>query len=751
MATRRWLRRCVLPCAALLGTAAAVLPAQTPRHPPAQQPYRWKNVQIVGGGFVSGIVFHPTAPGVRYARTDMGGAYRWNEGAHRWEPLLDWVSYDDRNLMGVESLALDPSDPDRVYLALGTYTAPQVPDGAILRSSDRGATFQRTNVPFKMGGNENGRGNGERMAVDPNDGRILYLGTRHDGLWRSTDRGVTWSRVATFPDVAERQGGSGSGIVFVVFNARSGGEAAPSSTIYAGVSLMGRDNLFRTTDGGTTWKPVPGQPTSYRPNHAVLASNGLLYVTYGTEPGPWPMRNGAVWRLDTRADAWTEVTPQRPDPQDHGFGYVSVAVDARQTSRLIAASFGRPGGEEIFRSTDGGASWRPLFASGGKLDASGAPYVAYTPIHWLFDIEIDPANPDHAMFTTGYGGYETFDLTDADAGRPTSWTVMGTGIEETVPLDLASPNEGAHLITGVGDYGGFVHWDLDRAQPGTYFLNPRFGNTNSVAVAEKRPAVIVRAGRPAEPRESSALGYSLDAGRSWQPAAMPTPASTLGRVAVSADGANWIWTPERDSTYMTRNRGVTWTPVHGLPPGPGVVADRVDPRRFYALDLFGGRLFLSTDGGSSFQARALKLPPGSPAPSDPWNRGDRRGGQDRLYTTPGREGDLWLAAFDGLYHSRDHGESFRRLGGVQELHAFGFGKGAAGASYPSLFLVGTIEGVRGIFRSDDAARSWVRINDDRHQWGLVLLVTGDPRIHGRVYVGTHGRGALYGDPIGPAK
>jgi len=84
-------------------------------------------------------------------------------------------------------------------------------------------------------------------------------------------------------------------------------------------------------------------------------------------------------------------------------------------------------------------------------------------------------------------------------------------------------------------------------------------------------------------------------------------------------------------------------------------------------------------------------------------------------------------------------------------HAFGFGKGAAGASYPSLFLVGTIEGVRGIFRSDDAARSWVRINDDRHQWGLVLLVTGDPRIHGRVYVGTHGRGALYGDPIGPAK
>ena len=47
----------------------------------------------MGGGFVDGIVFHPTAKGVRYARTDMGGAYRWNGQTRRWEPLLDWVSY----------------------------------------------------------------------------------------------------------------------------------------------------------------------------------------------------------------------------------------------------------------------------------------------------------------------------------------------------------------------------------------------------------------------------------------------------------------------------------------------------------------------------------------------------------------------------------------------------------------------------------------------------------------------------------
>jgi hypothetical protein len=118
---------------------------------PSIEPYHWKSVQIVGGRFVDGIIFHPTEKGHCDCRTDMGGAYRRNGSTLQWEPLLDWISYEDHNLMGVESIALDPSDPNRVYLACGTYTLPEVPNGAILRSNDRGKTFLRTDVPFKMG------------------------------------------------------------------------------------------------------------------------------------------------------------------------------------------------------------------------------------------------------------------------------------------------------------------------------------------------------------------------------------------------------------------------------------------------------------------------------------------------------------------------------------------------------------------------------------------------------------------------
>jgi photosystem II stability/assembly factor-like uncharacterized protein len=697
--------------------------------------YTWKNVQIVGGGFVSGFVLHPSAPDVRYARTDIGGAYRWNEDGRRWEPLMDWVSYEDTNLMGVESIALDPADPDRLYLALGTYTGANRPDGAILHSSDRGATFLRTNVPLEMGGNENGRGNGERMAVDPNDGRILYLGTRHAGLWRSRDRGASWSRVEQFPDVTETPA-TGSGIVFVVFDA--------SSTIYVGASLMGRDNIFRSTDSGSSWEAVSGQPTHYRPNHAVLATNGVLYVSYGTDPGPRRMVDGAVWKLDTKSDIWTDITPDKPAADGgRAFGYAAVAVDAANPQALIASTFRRPRGDEIFRSTDGGETWKPVFGGGGTYDFSLAPYVAATPIHWLFDIEIDPTDPDHALFTTGYGGYETFNLTDMDDGRATRWSVLSTGIEETVALELLSPPEGAQLITAIGDYAGFVHHDLDKPVAEGAFDNPRFGNTSGIALAEQRPAVVVRVGVPANDGGTTTIGYSLDGGASWQPTrATPRSDSRAGHIAVSADGATWIWTPERSPPYTTRDRGATWSPVAHLPDGTRVIADRVDAQRFYAMDLFGGGLFSSSDGGATFQAQPLRLPGALPGRG---RRGDPRGGQDRLYATPARRGDLWLAAFDGLYRSADS-RSFSRLEGVQQIHGFGFGKAAPGTDYPALYLIGVVDGVRGVFRSDDTARSWVRINDDDHQWGLLLHVTGDPKRYGRVYVGTHGRGVLYGDP-----
>ncbi len=268
---------------------------------------------------------------------------------------------------------------------------------------------------------------------------------------------------------------------------------------------MGKPGLFRSDDAGVSWKLVPGQPTKYRPNHAVLASDGNLFVSYGTDPGPMPMVDGAVWKLDTRSGAWTDITPDKPDAQ-RKFGYGAVSVDARNPKVVIASSFYRPKGEEVFRSTDGGATWKPVFGSGGVYDYALAPYVKDTDIHWLFDIELDPSNGDHAMFTTGYGGWETYDLGNLDKNLPTHWSVMSPGIEETVALALYSPTKGAPLVTAIGDYSGFVHRDLDKPAPDGNPKPPFLGNTKDVSGAPLNPNVIVRVGHAR--KEGANLGYS---------------------------------------------------------------------------------------------------------------------------------------------------------------------------------------------------------------------------------------------------
>jgi len=726
--------------------------------------YQWKSVRITGGGFVDGIIMHPKAKDVRYCRTDMGGAYRWDNNIKEWVSMLDWINYEDNNLVGVESIAVDPNDPATVYVACGTYT--RSPNGAIMTSHDGGRTFSRVDMPFTMGGNENGRGNGERMMVDPRNSDIIYLGTRLDGLWRSVDKANSWEKVRSFPDISEPMNmaagprsyfNRGCGIIFVVFDHNTATDKG-CSTIYAGVSLMNRDNIFVSRDYGQTWQAVPGQPQAYRPTHGVLADNGILYVTYGTNPGPMQMEDGAVWSFNTQTSAWQEISPVKTDPENGvKFGYAAVSVDQQNPQHIIVSTFNRIvpdkyAEDDIFRSTDGGATWKPIFAGNTIMDYSLAPYTEFTPLHWMFDIEIDPFDSNHAMFTTGYGGWETFNLADLDNDQPVKWQIMSTGIEETVPLELYSPKEGAHLISAIGDYGGFTHFDLDKPSPSGSHAKPWYANTNGIAGAENQPNIVVRVGTvSAHHPEGKALSYSDDQGVTWsEPATMPHDRAANGHIAVGADGKNWIWTPGRMPVFHTSDKGATWEESQGIAENTRVIADRVNPMRFYGFNISTGVFYESTDGGLTFtndtilpRAQSQFQFPGQQR--QPENRGDTRGGQDRIYATPGIERDIWIAAYDGLYHlSADNYP--QKMDKVRRLLGFGFGKEKPGSTYPALYMIGTVNGVHGFFRSDDMAKSWIRINDDNHQYGLVLHIMGDPKKYGRVYVGSHGRGILYADP-----
>ena len=611
--------------------AAAVLSlwpraaAQTPAgQPPPAQPYVWRNVVMGGGGFVTGIVFHPLAKNLIYARTDVGGAYRWDDLAQKWIPITDCLGAADNNLMGIESIALDPSDPKRVYLATGTYSRG---DAAILRSDDQGRTFQRTDVPFKMGGNETGRFNGERLAVDPNDGEILFFGSRRDGLWRSGDRGVTWQQVGGFPNIEPDQPPPVSdtttnarprfrrgfrqqqavGIVSVVFDAASGRTGQATPNIFAAVSTL-ETNFYFSADAGATWQAVPGQPVGLRPNHLVLSPDGMFYLTYGREPGPSDMSDGAVWKFNPKDKVWTNITPLKSPDAGQPFGYGAVAVDAQHPSTIMVTTFAHWHPHDlIFRSTDGGAHWTQLWQNDTEWDYSSAPYTKRRTPHWMGGMAINPHNSDQVLFTTGYGIWSCVNATKADSGQPTRWVFLDDGLEETVPLALISPSKGAHLISGVGDIDGFVHEDLNVSPAQGTYAGPQFGNTEDLAFAGKNPLVIVRTGT-AENQELRAA-FSRDGGATWQALASEPPTGYgAGNIAISADAKIIVWTPRGGEPFFTTNWGADWTACAGLTTGIRVVADTVNPQIFYACDSRSGKFYYSTNGAVSFTAAAAALP-----------------------------------------------------------------------------------------------------------------------------------------------
>jgi photosystem II stability/assembly factor-like uncharacterized protein len=533
------------------------------------------------------------------------------------------------------------------------------------------------------------------------------------------------------------------GIVCVLFDPASGTTGRPTPVIYAAASTFST-NSFRSLDGGNTWQAVEGQPVGLRPNHLVRASDGMIYASYGREPGPSIMTDGAVWKFDPKKNIWADITPLKPAGSDQRFGYGGVAVDARHPATIMVTTFyhWKPH-DLIFRSTNSGANWTQLWQENTAWDHSTAPYTKTRTPHWMGDIKINPFNPDQVLFTTGYGIWSCSDITVADAGRPTHWEFFNHGLEETVPLGLISPPEGAHLLSALGDLDGFRHDDLTRSPEPDTFTGPRFPNSESIAFAGKNPQIIVRTGNGGNEHVRAAI--SLDGGESWQAlGAEPPDSGGAGSIALSADGKTIVWTPRQGAPHFSTDRGTNWVACLGLGPRLAVVADSVNRARFYAFDSDTGRLYASTNGAVSFVAGAAEL---LKAAGFAGGFGGSGGAGGVLYATPGCEGDLWLAfRSGGLYHSTNAGSAFTKLGAVNEAYSLGFGKAAPGRDWPALYLAGKVGTVQALFHSDDNGVTWLRINDDQHQYGWVNHVTGDPRIYGRVYFATGGRGIVYGDP-----
>jgi hypothetical protein len=691
--------------------------------------YTWNPLPIGGGGFVTGIFPAKTQQGVVYARTDVGGAYRWDNTNSTWVPLMDWISQDDMGLMGIDSMAVDPKNAANIVMLAGiTYFS----NGktAIMRSTNYGASWTVTDVTaqFKTHGNGYGRQSGERLAFDPGSSNILYVGTRYNGLFKSTDSGASWTRMNGI-DVTTTPNGNGIDLVLPDPSSVVNGVA---QRLIVGVSRYSYTgpNLYRSDNGGQSFYPISGAPGNLMPQRGAFDGQGNLYITYANGVGPGAidpkeipdqvLNQGAVMKYNVNTGSWTNVSPN-----GYNVPFSGVSVDATNANRVIVSTVGiywaqwkgsdgnAMGGDRIFLSTNGGGSWTDLVANGLKA-TGGVDWSVDASIHWAGSVVFDPFNGQTAWVTSGNG---LFKSTNVGAAQPT-WTFNVSGLEETGVNGIVSVPNGP-LITGQGDVGGFRYYNtwVYGAR-----LEPYIGTINGLAIAGSNGSVLARVGNKVQ--------VSLNSGVNWFNAGITNGSG--GQVALSANGGVLLHSPDSSSvTYRSVNNGTSWTAVNNLNiTNAYVKGDSYNSNLFYAYDRTNGKFWVSYDGGVNFYNTTTL---------SAW-------GNDHIGVAPGIQGDIWVPMYNqGLMRSTNSGSTFTQVGGVTECRGIGFGKAATDSNYPTIFIWGIVNGVRGMYRSTDAGNTWLYISDWAHQYGADgTVVTGDMNTFGTVYMSTMGRGVAVG-------
>jgi hypothetical protein len=718
----------------------------------------WTAAKWGGGGYVTGVIYHPTNSSLLYARTDVGGAYRWNAANSTWTPITDGIGWGggEGRYHGVESLALDPNNDQLVYMMTGD-TANQDAHGRIYISSDRGTTWTHYDLPFAVGGNDDARAYGERLAVDPQNPTTLMYGSRKAGIWKSTDSGHTWSQLTGFSTTTTTGWNNMIGVEQIVFDTPfvQSQNASPTWIVWATVNsdyaqAAGlTSTLYKSTNGGATWSPVavPSNVTNYDIPHVVKTSDGNFYMTFRAHAGQAQGAGGPAYVYKfgaSNGNTWTQLLGST------NMGIAGLSVSGTGSTARIAV--GMTGwsdtSKQIQMSDDGGLNWHEIEA--------GMPHTSDSCQGWIEGVTIDPANRDHIMHIHGGGICET---TNASSATPT-WSPKVDNLEETATLALVAAPAGASYkyINSAGDIGTWL--DTDLATRPTQGPMNWWSSGNSADMSWADPTYIAANGVD-NANGHAVVGYwSGDSGNTWTRfASLPNGAaangSNVGNLAVPSRN-NVTWAPPDSVPSYSTDSGTTWTATNlpaftatwnGFPRAYRLAADRKNPNKVYAYDSGGanwswqpGKVYVSTDGGHNFT-----LSQGSVNANMAWNSWN----DTSMVVNPNAEGDIWLADGTAVYHSTDSGATWTKLtafatNGTMGATKIALGKALAGSSYSAaVYVEGTMNGQWGIFHSDDGGATWARWNDDMHQFGDSSAMAGDWNTYGRLYVNGAARGVQY--------
>jgi xyloglucan-specific exo-beta-1,4-glucanase len=767
---------------------------------PAAGCWSSRQVKINGMGFVTGILSQP-GTGDIFAKTDVGGIYRFNRASQRWVPLMDSLPFAERPAFDVESLAFDPASPQRFAVLTQRNSNILAPGGGayafgdVLLTTDAGATWNPQGLlprSIRVGGNKEYRGfTGERLAIDPAKPDRFLLASRVDGVFIRENAAAAWSNATGNPAVTPwssgdptdlEHAGNTPGHTFLIVDPAAGTLPAPdgaSRRWYLGDHATG---VYLSTTAGRTWTLIPGSPLL--PVHAAVHSDGLLYVScarLAIGPDASLPEIGSVHRFDPATSVWTNITPLQPgltDQENRPFTQIS----AHPTNPSIIAL--TPGLAPFMHySTDRGTTWTrvevPNPANTPLYNEPPRPenYFATSTGWGTVGVLIDPLNPARVWQTNGYGVVRTDNIT---AATPT-WTWVMDDFEELVFHNVVCPpvpfgqngSGGAAAISTCMDMVGLRHDSVDQI-PTVKVAQPlHIGQANSIAYSYQNPNHSVVVGWDTWRPWFCLSGKSSDNGRTWTPFADTSP-GVGGRLAMSATNPqHFLWEPSQwrllrvtfdggqtwefarnlDAVFDPNNTdpnyaqdwwkvGAAWHVSNAWWQGQHLASDKVNGSRFYRLTW--GQFSYSTDGGrnwrNGFNSWAL---------NDEAPRAFTI--QIRLVTNPVQEGDVWISEYPNLdtpnrplWRSQDGGLTVARVASVQWATQVAFGKGDS-PTQPYIYIhglpVGAPAAAEGIYVSRDGALTWQLVTTPAtNTFAKICALEGDMRIKNRVFAATSGRG-----------
>lgn len=765
--------------------------------------YEYKNAPIPGGGYVTGLLYHPRQPGILYARTDIGGVYRYDYEKKHWKGLIDGVSMEDISETFPIACALDENHPEYLYIMSGINGQGY---GKFSISEDYGETFIHKKIPVTVHGNLCGRGTGYRLAADKKDKNILYFASQLDGLWKTTDRGDTWKRLTLEENYMT--------CVWVSDDAKTIVAGTAGYTTRENDKLRGH-SLYVSYDAGQSFERLM-QPENVLVSDSKM--NGLvasrydydgtyLYATMNVT-GRWnyvvdlgyscdsgDVIGGKVLRYyfsKGKIAGYDDITPDADGVLtkkflNYGFGGISSCK--AMPGLLVCSTLCREkeGDEIVYLSKDYGNSWSVSLCGLEKGDLYfNTSYMKpeyngnHCLLHWMSDIKINPFDPNEVWFNSGTGVF----MTDALLGEHPRYHDACAGIEETVHLNVYAPVAGeAELIDIVGDLGGFAFRNLD--EPCKNSFDDREGNryitciNADISDADSSLGIVTARGNW-KGKTKGGLVRTRDNFKTFERISMPfginaeidrklheieNPNVNAGWVAMSPDGTNIVWSVadgirlpvelviiSNDGGKNFQKAGVF--DLKGNPVKKGylkVFSDRTGNDLFYG---FGGasEIYVSRDGGKNFYQKQPEetFPICDFGYIDTANKTEVRG-------EGGKSGVFYMALGDaGLYKfCYDTGTDeihVKRLTDAKDAcYRMGLGVIGEGREYlteeKAIYFCGRLDGEYGFYRTLDEGKSYERLNRENQMYGEINSIDGDKRKFGRFFLATGSRGVLYGEML----